>query len=68
MFRQLRVLFPGTCTPAWTIWKTSVRKRANWTSRAGCTRLLHGWLLVHIPLSYALLFLGACHAVMAVRF
>lgn len=31
-------------------------------------RWLHGWLLVHIPLSYALLLLGAAHAVMSVRF
>ena len=31
-------------------------------------RLLHGWLLVHIPLSYALILLGAIHAVMALRY
>jgi hypothetical protein len=29
---------------------------------------LHGWLLVHIPLSYALLALGAIHAVFALRY
>jgi hypothetical protein len=31
-------------------------------------RWLHGWLLVHIPISLALIFLGAVHAVMALRF
>ena len=31
-------------------------------------KVLHGWLLVHIPLSYALLVLGAVHAVMALKF
>jgi hypothetical protein len=31
-------------------------------------RLLHGWLLVHVPLSLALLLLAAVHAVMALRF
>jgi len=31
-------------------------------------RLLHGWLLVHIPLSLALIVLGAVHAVMALRY
>jgi hypothetical protein len=31
-------------------------------------RLLHGWLLVHIPISLALIFLGAVHAVMALRY
>jgi hypothetical protein len=29
---------------------------------------LHGWLLLHIPLSLALLLLGAVHAVMALRY
>jgi hypothetical protein len=29
---------------------------------------LHGWLLLHIPLSLALILLGAIHAVMALRF
>ena len=29
---------------------------------------LHGWLMVHIPLSYALLALSAVHAVMALRY
>jgi hypothetical protein len=29
---------------------------------------LHGWLLVHVPLSIALLVLGAIHAVMALRY
>ncbi len=31
-------------------------------------RWLHGWLLVHIPLSLALIVLGAIHAVMALRY
>ncbi len=31
-------------------------------------RWLHGWLLVHIPLSLALLVLGAVHAVMALKY
>jgi hypothetical protein len=29
---------------------------------------LHGWLLVHVPLSLALLLLGAVHAIIALRF
>ena len=31
-------------------------------------RLLHGWLLVHIPISLALMLLGAIHAVVALRY
>jgi len=29
---------------------------------------LHGWLLVHVPLSYMMVFLGAVHAVMALYY
>jgi hypothetical protein len=29
---------------------------------------LHGWLLVHVPLSYALLLLSIVHAVVALRY
>jgi hypothetical protein len=29
---------------------------------------LHGWLLVHVPLSLALLLLSAAHAVLALRY
>jgi len=31
-------------------------------------RWLHGWLLLHIPFSLALILLGAIHAVMALRY
>ena len=31
-------------------------------------RWLHGWLLVHVPLSIALLVLGGVHAIMALRY
>jgi len=29
---------------------------------------LHGWLLVHVPLSVALIVLGGVHAVVALRY
>ena len=31
-------------------------------------RVLHGWLLIHLPLSLALLLMGAVHAVIALRY
>jgi len=31
-------------------------------------RWLHGWLLVHIPISLALVILGVVHAVVALRY
>jgi hypothetical protein len=29
---------------------------------------LHGWLMLHVPLSFALLLLGCVHAFMALRY
>jgi hypothetical protein len=29
---------------------------------------LHGWLMMHIPLSFALLLLGCVHAITALRY
>jgi hypothetical protein len=31
-------------------------------------RWLHGWLLVHIPISLALVILGVVHAIVALRY
>ena len=31
-------------------------------------RVLHGWLLVHVPLSFVLIALSAVHIIMALRF
>jgi len=43
-------------------------ERRQLLSQKKLHRWLHGWLLVHVPLSYAILVLGAAHAVGAVRF
>jgi len=31
-------------------------------------RIMYSWLLVHVPLSFLLIILGAIHAVMALRY
>jgi hypothetical protein len=31
-------------------------------------KILHGWLMIHIPASWALLVLGGIHAVIALRY
>jgi len=38
------------------------------TRQARLHRWLHAWLLVHVPLSIALILLGAVHAVVALRY
>ena len=41
-------------------WQLARQKRLH--------HLLHGWLLVHVPLSAGLLFLSVVHAVHALRY
>lgn len=45
-----------------------VQERRDLAKQRTLHRWLHGWLLVHIPLSYALLLMGAIHAVMALQY
>jgi hypothetical protein len=45
-----------------------VTERRQLAQQRRLHRLLHGWLLVHVPLSFMLLILGTVHAVMALRF
>lgn len=44
-----------------------VEERQQWRSR-WLHRLMHGWLLVHVPLSFAFLVLTLVHAVVALRY
>ena len=41
----------------------------GWRSLADTDpRVLHGWLLIHVPVSIALLVLGGIHAIVALRY
>lgn len=68
MFRQLRVLLPPTLHSNIDDLENVCEEKRQLDKQSTFHRILHGWLLVHVPLSYALLLLGAWHAVMAVRF
>jgi hypothetical protein len=68
MFTQLRVIFPATLHSSIDDLENICDEKRQLDEQSRLHRILHGWLLVHIPLSYALLLLGAWHAVMALRF
>jgi len=68
MFRQLRVLFPASLHSSIDDLENICDEKRQLDKQNRLHKILHGWLLVHIPLSYALLLLGAWHAVVAVRF
>jgi hypothetical protein len=68
MFKQFRILLPQNLHSSVDDLENICEEKLQLDKQARLHKLLHGWLLVHIPLSYALLLLGAVHAVMALKF
>ncbi|MFY9562065.1 MAG: hypothetical protein WAQ52_17670 [Terriglobales bacterium] len=68
MFQQFRVLLPPELHSNLDDLENICEEKRQLDKQSRLHKILHGWLLVHIPLSYALLLLGAVHAVVAVKF
>jgi hypothetical protein len=68
MFQQLRLLLPPNLHSAIDDLENICEEKRELDQQARYHRILHGWLLVHIPASYALLLLGTVHALMALRY
>jgi hypothetical protein len=68
LFRQLRALLAPGLHPIVDDLENICEEKRELDQQTRYHRVLHGWLLVHIPLSYALLLLGAVHAVVALRY
>jgi hypothetical protein len=68
MFQQLRVLLPQNLHSSVDDLENICEENRQLDRQSRLHKILHSWLLVHIPLSYALLLLGAVHAVMALKF
>ncbi len=68
MFQRLRLLLPPNLHPAVDDLENICEEKRELDQQARYHRILHGWLFVHIPVSYALLLLGVIHAVMALRY
>jgi hypothetical protein len=67
-FAGLRTLLPAAALATLADLEGICGEARQLTRQEQLHRWLHGWLLVHIPLSLALILLGAVHAVMALRF
>jgi hypothetical protein len=67
-FSSLRRLLPASAHATLTDLEDICDEARQLTRQEGLHRWLHGWLLLHIPLSLALILLGAIHAVMALRY
>jgi len=68
MFQQVRVLLPPTLHSNVDDLENICEEKRQLDQQNKLHKVLHGWLLVHVPLSYALLLLGAWHAVVALKF
>jgi hypothetical protein len=68
MFQQLRLLLPPNLHPSVGDLENICEEKRELDQQTRYHRILHAWLLVHIPASYALLLLGTVHAVMALRY
>jgi len=68
VFSGLRTLMPQTAQATLQDLEDICDEARQLVRQEQLHHLLHGWLLVHIPLSLALILLGAVHAVMALRY
>jgi hypothetical protein len=68
MFQQLRLLLPAGLHETVDDLEAICEEKRELDQQTIYHRVLHGWLLVHIPLSYAVLLLGAIHAIVALRY
>lgn len=68
VFAGLRTLMPQTAQATLQDLEDICDEARQLVRQEQLHHLLHGWLLVHVPLSLALILLGAVHAVMALRY
>ena len=68
MLAQLRAVAPESLRTVIDDLENICEEKRDLDRQSRLHRVLHGWLLVHIPLAYLLLALGAVHAIMALRY
>jgi hypothetical protein len=68
MFEGLRMLLPVEIHETLQDLADICEEERQLSQQLRLHHVLHGWLMLHIPLSLALLLLGAAHAVMALRY
>ena len=68
VFSGLRTLLPAAAHVTLSDLEDICGEARQLTRQERLHHWLHGWLLLHIPLSLALILLGAIHAVVALRY
>ena len=67
-FENYRVMFPHAAWPSIAALEDICNEKRQLDQQVRLHHWLHGWLLVHIPVSAALLLLACVHAVIALRY
>ena len=67
-FAKVRPLVPATVEPALQDLESVCEEERQLMRQERLHGLLHGWLVVHVPLSFALMALAVAHIVMALRY
>jgi len=68
MFLRLRKLVPAELKEVVDDIENVCEEKRDLDRQSRMHRVMHGWLFIHVPLSFALIVLGAIHAVWALRF
>jgi hypothetical protein len=67
-FEGLRMLVPAELQEATRRLEQICEEERQLERQTLLHHWLHGWLMLHIPLSFALLLLGCVHAIVALRY
>jgi hypothetical protein len=68
VFEELQTMVPPAWRPLVDDLREIVEERRQMLRHRRLHQVLHGWLLVHVPLSYGVAVLAAAHAVSALRY
>jgi hypothetical protein len=68
MFEKVRALAPASAAPAIADLESICEEERQLMRQERIHGLLHAWLIVHVPLSFALMVFAVVHIVMALRF
>ena len=67
-FAKLRTMTPESIHSMVDDLENICEEKRDLDRQSRLHRILHGWLLAHVPLSFALIVLGAVHAIIALRY
>jgi hypothetical protein len=67
-FTSVRQVTPQAAHPALAALESVCAEKRELDRQSLLHRILYSWLLIHVPLAYGLILLGAIHAVMSLRY